>query len=194
MPPTGNCVTPARRPSSNVAVPELSPPLRVVGAPDRPNDWESVYQEHVAPLYRYVYSRTGNTPDAEDVTSTTFLRALPRLRSDVSAAEIRAYLRTTARRVLADVWRQRHGTVLMEFDEQRDAAQAPPDRQDEVDVSPILDGLPANYRSVLEFRFLRGYSIRETAAAMGVSVANAKVLQLRALRRAAASGARDVES
>jgi RNA polymerase sigma factor (sigma-70 family) len=175
-------------------MPELSPPLRVVGAPDLPNDWESVYQEHVAPLYRYVYSRTGNTPDAEDVTSTTFLRALPRLRSDVSAAEIRAYLRTTARSVLADVWRQRHGTVLMEFDEQRDAIQATPDRQDEVDVSPILDGLPANYRSVLEFRFLRGYSIRETAAAMGVSVANAKVLQLRALRRAAASGARDVES
>ena len=53
---------------------------------------------------------------------------------------------------------------------------------------------PANYRSVLEFRFLRGYSIRETAAAMGVSVANAKVLQLRALRRAAATGAPDVQS
>ena len=92
-----------------MAVPESPPPLRVVGAPDRANDWESVYQEHVAPLYRYVYSRTGNTPDAEDVTSTTFLRALPRLRSDVSAGEIGAYLRTTARSVLADVWRQRHG-------------------------------------------------------------------------------------
>jgi RNA polymerase sigma factor (sigma-70 family) len=175
-----------------VAVPETSPPLRVVGASDRQNDWESVYQEHVAPLYRYVYSRTGNTPDAEDVTSTTFLRALPRLRSDVSPGEIGAYLRTTARSVLADVWRQRHGTVLMEFDEQRDAAPAAePDR--DVDVSPILDSLPENYRSVLEFRFLRGYSIRETAAAMGVSVANAKVLQLRALRRAAATGVRDVE-
>ena len=61
------------------------------------------------------------------------------------------------------------------------------------ELGAILDGLPANYRSVLEFRFLRGYSIRETAAAMGVSVANAKVLQLRALRRAAASGGRDVE-
>jgi RNA polymerase sigma factor (sigma-70 family) len=171
---------------------ESSPPLRVVGAPDRQSDWESVYQEHVAPLYRYVYSRTGNTPDAEDVTSTTFLRALPRLRSDVSAGEIGAYLRTTARSVLADVWRQRHGTVLMEFDEQRDAAPtAEPER--DVDVSPILDGLPDNYRSVLEFRFLRGYSIRETAEAMGVSVANAKVLQLRALRRAAATGVRDVE-
>ena len=63
----------------------------------------------------------------------------------------------------------------------------------DVDVSPILDSLPDNYRNVLEFRFLRGYSIRETAAAMGVSVANAKVLQLRALRRAAATGVRYVE-
>jgi RNA polymerase sigma-70 factor (ECF subfamily) len=164
----------------------------VVGAPDRAYDWESVYQEHVAPLYRYVYSRTGNTPDAEDVTSTTFLRALPRLRADVSPAEIRSYLRTTARSVLADVWRQRHGTVLMEFDDERDAA-GEPDPEREVNVSGILDGLPANYRSVLEFRFLRGYSIRETAAAMGVSVANAKILQLRALRRAAANGGGDVQ-
>ena len=61
-------------------------------------------------------------------------------------------------------------------------------------MTPILDALPANYRSVLELRFLRGYSIRETASAMGVSVANAKVLQLRALRRAAATGVRYVES
>lgn len=173
-----------------MAVPELTPPLRVVGAPDRVDDWESVYQEHVAPLYRYVYSRTGNTPDAEDVTSTTFVRALPRLRADVSAAEIRSYLRATARSVLADIWRQRHGTVLMEFDDERDAA-SPTDPEHEVDVSGILDGLPGNYRSVLEYRFLRGYSIRETAAAMGVSVANAKVLQLRALRRAAANGGGD---
>jgi len=173
-------------------VPETTPPLRVVGAPDQARDWESVYQEHVAPLYRYVYSRTGNTPDAEDVTSTTFLRALPRLRSDVSPAEIRAYLRTTARSVLADIWRQRHGTVLMEFDDERDAA-TPSDPEREVDVSGILDGLPSNYRSVLEYRFLRGYSIRETAAAMGVSIANAKVLQLRALRRAAATGGGDVQ-
>lgn len=175
-----------------MAVPELTPPLRVVGDPDHSHDWESVYQEHVAPLYRYVYSRTGNTPDAEDVTSTTFLRALPRLRSDVSPAEIRAYLRATARTVLADVWRQRHGTVLMEFDDQRDASP-PVEEERDVDVSGILDGLPSNYRSVLELRFLRGYSIRETATAMGVSVANAKVLQLRALRKAAANGGGNVQ-
>jgi RNA polymerase sigma-70 factor (ECF subfamily) len=63
-----------------------------------------------------------------------------------------------------------------------------PDRAD-VDVEYVLEGLPPHYRQVLELRFLRGYSIKETASAMGVSVGNAKVLQLRALRKAAAQGA-----
>ena len=52
-------------------------------------------------------------------------------------------------------------------------------------ANAVLARLPENYRQVLEFRFLRGYSLRETADAMGVSLANAKVLQHRALRRAA---------
>jgi RNA polymerase sigma-70 factor (ECF subfamily) len=38
---------------------------------------------------------------------------------------------------------------------------------------------------VLEFRFLRGYSLRETAVEMGTTNGNIKVMQLRALRAAA---------
>lgn len=39
--------------------------------------------------------------------------------------------------------------------------------------------------TVLELRFLKSCSVRETAAELGVSVGNAKVLQHRALRWAA---------
>jgi RNA polymerase sigma-70 factor (ECF subfamily) len=49
----------------------------------------------------------------------------------------------------------------------------------------ILSALPDQYRRILELRFLDSYSVREAAAELGVSVANAKVLQHRALRRAA---------
>ena len=51
--------------------------------------------------------------------------------------------------------------------------------------------LPDNYRRILELRFLQGYSVREAAAALGVSVANAKVLQHRALRLAAQFSEKD---
>ena len=138
----------------------------------------------MGPLYRFAYVRTGNRADAEDITSATFIRAFPRLRTDVSDAELRAYLRATARTVIADVWRERHGAVMEEIDEQSTPNRAPLETTHR-DVESLLDGLPANYRTVLELRFLRGYSVRETAEAMGISVSNAKVIQLRALRRAA---------
>lgn len=163
-----------------------SPPLHVVASAPPAPDWEAVYREHVGSLYRYVYARTGNRADAEDITSTTFVRALPRLRADVSEGELRAYLRAAARTVIADMWRDRHGAVVDDIDTEElpnnnNTADASAPR----DIGWLLDRLPTNYRTVLELRFLRGYSIRETAEAMGVSVSNAKVLQLRALRRAA---------
>lgn len=160
-------------------------PLHLVQRTESPAaDWETVYRRHVVALYRYAYARTGNRPDAEDVTSAVFMRALPRLRQACSDGETSAYLRTTARTVLADLWRDRHGVRTLELDEET-LGDAGVDGAAQPDVEHLLGGLPPHYRLVLELRFLRGYSIRETAAAMRISVSNAKVLQLRALRRAA---------
>jgi RNA polymerase sigma-70 factor (ECF subfamily) len=51
-------------------------------------------------------------------------------------------------------------------------------------VERILDGLPDRYRQVLELRFLRGYTLSETASELGISVENVKVTQHRALAKA----------
>ena len=55
----------------------------------------------------------------------------------------------------------------------------------------MLEALPDNYRRILELRFLEGCSIKDSATAMGVSVANAKVLQHRALELAAQANGND---
>jgi RNA polymerase sigma-70 factor (ECF subfamily) len=52
-------------------------------------------------------------------------------------------------------------------------------------VHRVLTALPDTYRRILELRFLQGCSIKESATQMGVTVANAKILQHRALRLAA---------
>jgi len=52
-------------------------------------------------------------------------------------------------------------------------------------VERILSQLPANYRKLLELRFLRGYSLKEVAAELGTTLGGIKVMQLRALRAAA---------
>ncbi len=52
-------------------------------------------------------------------------------------------------------------------------------------VNRILAALPENYGRILELRFIQSCSLREAARTMNVSLSNAKVLQHRALRRAA---------
>jgi RNA polymerase sigma factor (sigma-70 family) len=151
-------------------------------------DWESVYRDNVDRLYRLMFSRVGNRPDAEDLTAEVFRFALPPLRMSAPAPEVRAYLFVTAQTVLASHWKQRFGievTALdpdaeVEWNEEVDAESDAPGR-----AAKILAELPDRYRHILELRFLQSMSLREAARVMGVSVGNAKVLQHRALRLAA---------
>lgn len=62
-----------------------------------------------------------------------------------------------------------------------DADEADP----RVRATRILAALPERQRRILSLRFLEGASVKEAAAELGVTVANAKVMQHRALRRAA---------
>ena len=148
--------------------------------------WEDVYGHHAVGIYQFIFSRCGNRPDAEDLTAQVFLRALPNLRTDVSTPEIWAYLIAAARTALADFWRDHYGVVSTEVvgDIAIPTVQVGADRSDE--VAEILGRLPERQKRLLELRFLRGMTLRETAKELGMSVANVKVTQWRALRRAAA--------
>jgi RNA polymerase sigma-70 factor (ECF subfamily) len=153
-------------------------------------DWEAVYRDNVDRVYRMMAAKVGNRPDAEDLTAEVFLTALRPLRVSASVGEVRAYLLATARTVLAHHWRRTLGLEVTTLDDEHPGLgvepQAPPAPSDAPHrTAAILAALPDNYRRILELRFLDACSVREAAAALGVSVANAKVLQHRALRRAA---------
>jgi DNA-directed RNA polymerase specialized sigma24 family protein len=45
---------------------------------DGPGLFEKVYDAHVLGVYRFIYARVGNHPDAEDLTAQVFTRAVER--------------------------------------------------------------------------------------------------------------------
>ncbi len=179
----------ARRNRDKAPEPDDPPRLRVVAGDAYP-DWEAVYRDNVDRLYRLMFAKVGNRPDAEDLTAEVFLIALRPLRLSASVGEVRSYLLATARTVLATHWRRTLGREVTTLDDDLAAEEF------ELDPGPlarsveragkILAALPERYRRVLQLRFLRGYSLKEAAAELGVTVGNAKVLQHRALRQAAA--------
>ena len=150
-------------------------------------DWDAVYRDNVTWVYRLMYSKVGNQPDAEDLAAEVFMTALKPLRVSATVPEVRKYLKMPARTVLASYWRDRMGREITTIEEDLgdESESAGPESDAPDRVRHVLSRLPDNYRRILELRFLQAFSVREAAGQMGVSVANAKVLQHRALQMAA---------
>ena len=151
-------------------------------------DWDAVYRDNIRLVHRLMFAKVGNRPDAEDLTTEVFLAALRPLRLPASVGEVRAYLLATARTVLARHWARTLGHPVTSLTE--DPEQVPTAPPQEPTAAPerarqILAALPCRYRQILQLRFLEACTVAEAAQALGISVANAKVLQHRAVRRAA---------
>ena len=150
-------------------------------------EWDAVYRDNVGWVHRLMFAKVGNRPDAEDLTTEVFLAALRPLRLPASVGAVRAYLLATARTVLAGYWARTlrvQVTALTEDPEQVLTAGAPEPAAPR-QAQQILAALPERHRQVLRLRFLEGCTVAEAAQQIGISVANAKVLQHRAIRRAA---------
>ncbi|HEX7733444.1 MAG TPA: sigma-70 family RNA polymerase sigma factor [Ktedonobacteraceae bacterium] len=150
-----------------------------------------IYRAYAGELQRYIYSKVGEHTLAEDLTSTVFLKALRWLRTGQGTEGARGWLYATARTTIADHWQalgQYEAQPLSEL-ETRFAFQVGSDeqagQQAALRVQRLLSLLPERERNVLMLRYLRGYSAAEIAEALGTNAGHIRVLQLRALRRAA---------
>ena len=149
------------------------------------------YEEHVRVIYRFIYARVGNREEAEDLTSQVFMKALHGLDATRDAESAQSWLFQVARTTVADHWRRFYRlrtdsledlvATGWEASEEPPAPEKPPDER----ARRLLSYLPERYREVLTHRFLHNHSIRETAELMQLTEANVKVLQFRALKKAA---------
>ncbi len=157
-------------------------------------EFQTLYEENLGLIYRYVYSKVGNREEAEDLTSQIFIKAVRGVDHKRGAPSIQKWLFQVARTTIADYWRAYYRTTASSLEELLEAGwEGPADEEEAIFASGqpvervrrILQALPEHYREVLTCRFLLNLSIRDTAMRMGLTEANVKVLQFRALKRAA---------
>jgi RNA polymerase sigma-70 factor (ECF subfamily) len=171
-----------------------------------PGRFEEIYNAHVVPIYRFIYARVGNAPDAEDLTAQVFMRAVEQLDTTREMGQIVSWLYRVSQNAIADYWRAFYRLPVIGADQMgagwEPAATADAmtasiadepsmtsgDERAKKQVDSLLRRLPANYRRVLELRFIQRLTVAETADRMGITRGNAKVLQYRALRKAALFG------
>jgi RNA polymerase sigma-70 factor (ECF subfamily) len=156
-------------------------------------EFQGFYQEKLKPIYRYVYSKVGNREVAEDLTSDIFLKAVRSLNKEFSPQSMQKWLYLIARTTVAEYWRSHYREPGTSLDELLEAGWEGPAEEEPAAISSgsadrvqrLLQALPEHYREVLTCRFLLNLSIKATALRMGLTETNVKVLQFRALKRAA---------
>lgn len=171
--------------------------------PARKQALQEVYDKYIEQIYKFVYFKIGNREDAEDIVSQVFIKAARSL--DVTQEEqvMLGWLYQVARTTITDHWRRYYKgpqSSLEALEEESniylaaDPIYVGNNDEEPLDgaiarVATIMELLPANYRRVLQLRFLQGCSLKETAEAMSITEGNAKVLQHRALQKAVKLGA-----
>lgn len=153
-----------------------------------------IYDRYVDTVFRFVYFRVGNRQLAEDLTSDTFLRALKRIGSFTwQGRDLGAWLVTIARNLVADHFKSGRyrlevttGDVLDADREDRGPEGSPEaavvDHTTNVALLTAVKQLNPEQQECIVLRFLQGFSVAETAQAMGKNEGAIKALQYRAVR------------
>lgn len=151
----------------------------VAAAQTDPAHFLALYDRHFHRVYAYVVRRTGNRPDAEDVTAEVFQRALVNLqRYEWRGIPFVAWLYRIAAHELAD---RRQGASRRALVAPPAVEAADPGFERRVMLFQLVERLPVDQRQVVEMRFGEGRSIREVAEALGRTEGAVKQLQRRAV-------------
>ncbi|MGZ8501739.1 MAG: RNA polymerase sigma factor, partial [Candidatus Limnocylindrales bacterium] len=133
----------------------------------------AIYERHRTPVYRYLRARTTTDADAQDLTATTFERAMGAIhRFQQVGGGMVAWLIRIARNAHSDALRmqRRRGTDVAS--EGVEPAIDPSD--DDVILRSLIDGLPGAQRDAIQLRFAAGLTAREIGGVLGISEAAAQ--------------------
>ena len=155
-------------------------------------EFQAFYEENLVSVYRFVFKNLRNREEAEDLTSQIFLKALRYYDPERGLQYARCWLVKIALTTLADYWRTLYRAMTSSLDVLLEVGWEGPTEEGILGANEraaervfnLLEALPERYREVLSYRFLFNLSIHETAATMGISEANVKVLQYRAIKYA----------
>jgi len=148
-----------------------------------------LYQRYLPKIYSYVYYRTGNRHDAEDLTARVFFRALAHIGNyEDRGLPFRAWLYRIAHNLVAN-WHRDQGrrkiialedyVAYPQHDEAPDSLAE--EREERRELLAALRQLPADRQQLLLLKFIEQLSNAEIGQIMGRSEGAVKSLYHRTL-------------
>ncbi len=145
-----------------------------------------MYNDYADDIYRFLFVHVRDVEVAEDLAADTFTKAWKHINT-YDFKHPRGWLYAIARNTLTDYWRKKKPLPLdveIEIpDESPSHGEVMDKKLERVAVARAVSKLPTDMKSVVNLRFMQGYSVRQTAEALDLNEANIRVIQYRALKK-----------
>ncbi len=144
--------------------------------------FHQLYTKYANDVYRFSFWLTGDTEEAKDVTSETFVR-LWTSQAETRHETVKAYLFTIARNLCLQNKRRKKRFIPLDEELQDKSGQSDRTAQDRLDLDDALNALQTLLeidRAVLIMKAEDELSYEDIAKSTGLSVANVKVKIFRA--------------
>lgn len=149
----------------------------------------ALYERYAGKIYSYIYYRTGNPADAEDLTARVFVRALQKIESyEDRGHAFSAWLYRIAHNLVANWHRdnsRRPAIAMEDLSQWRVPGNGPEDTaallEDRVALLDAIRRLPADRQELLSLKFVDQLSNAEIGEIMGRSEGAIKSLYHRTL-------------
>ncbi len=139
-------------------------------------DFEKVYMENFSYVYNFIYMKVLNTHTAEDICSTTFLKAYEKFESfDPSMSSVRTWLCVIARNTLIDHVKSgfvKNNQLTDEFPDVpvgEDTEELVMKKAVLKEVSRLLKELSDEEKDLISMRYALGLQVKEIAGILGIS-------------------------
>jgi RNA polymerase sigma-70 factor (ECF subfamily) len=157
-------------------------------AKEDPEAFGQLYTKYVEKIYNYVYYRTGNAQDAEDLTAKTFYQALRHVHRYVDRGlPFSAWLYRIAHNLVANWHRDRSRRQVISLDTMALVSERPdPEARmqledDQQRLLRIIRYMPDDRQQLLILKFVEQMTNREIAQIMGRTEGAIKSLYHRTL-------------
>ena len=142
--------------------------------------FEKIYDNYIDKIYRFVFLKVDSQEAAQDVTAQVFTKGWRKFKTGTRIKNVSAYLYQIARAEVANYYRgsRKYQVVSVEsvqiVDTEQDIEQQQIKGSDIDEVKKLLGQLDEDSQNVLIWRYLDGYSNKEVADKLFVSVSTVK--------------------
>lgn len=157
--------------------------LQVIDEPEKESKFMSIYKAYRDLAYHIAYKHMHNVQDAEDVVQYVFMKIAENIKIiEPVSPKTKRYVVTMVNNRVYDVFRSRgrHPEDPL-FESAAYSTPAEPDGENL--LAECIMKLPPQQRTVILLKYDHGYSLREIARMLNISLAWAQKLDQRAKKR-----------